>query len=103
MTDETWVSYALKTDELILKSDLHRSSASLNSQTAINSLNDSLEYILRTATNSIIPYKWSSNSHLDSKPKSLVTTHQHLKQLNGVILALRKSHRDKNIWPSQKE
>ncbi len=57
MTDETWASYALKTDELIIESDLHRSSASLNSQTDINSLNDSLKQILRTATNSIVPYK----------------------------------------------
>src|SRR6266540_1112005 len=31
MTDEIWVNYVLKTDELILKSDLHRSPASLNS------------------------------------------------------------------------
>ncbi len=75
MIDETWASYTLKIDELILKSDLHRSPASLNSQTNINSLNDSLEQILRTTTNSIIPYKWSSNSHIENKPKSLVITH----------------------------
>ncbi len=103
MTDETWTSYALKTDELIIESDLHRSSALLNSQSDINLLNDSLEQILRTATNSIVPYKWSSNSHIENKPKLLVITHQHLKQLNGVILALRKSNHDKNIWPSQKK
>jgi len=94
MTDETW---ALKTDKLVLESDLHRLPAPLNSQTAINSLNDSLEQILRTTTNSIIPYKWSSNSYIENKLKSLVTTHQHLKQLNGIILALRKSNHDKNI------
>ncbi len=82
---------------------MHRSSALLNSQTDINSLNDSLEQILRTATNSIVPYKWSSNSHIENKPKSLVISHQHLKQLNSVILALRQSNHDKNIWPSQKE
>src|SRR6266542_3227274 len=103
MTDETWASYALKIDELIIESNLHRPSASLNSQTAINSLNDSLKQILRTATNLVVPYKWSSNSHIENKPKSLVTTHQHLKQLNGVILALWQSNRDKNIWPSQKK
>ncbi len=57
MTDESWASYVLKTDELIIESDLHRSPASLNSQTDINSLNDSLEQILKTTTNSIIPYK----------------------------------------------
>ncbi len=100
MTDETWASYVFKTDELIIESDLHRSSTSLNSQIDINSLNDSLEQILRTATNSIISYKWSSNSHIKNKPKSLVITHQHLKQLNSIILALRQSNRDKNIWPS---
>ncbi len=82
---------------------MHRSSASLNSQSDINSLNDSLEQILRTVTNSIVPYKWSSNSHIENKPKSLVITHQHLKQLNGIILALRQSNRDKNIWPSKKK
>ncbi len=82
---------------------MHRFSASLNSQSNINSLNDSLEQILKTATNSIVPYKWSSNSHIENKLKSLVITHQHLKQLNGIILALRQSNRDKNIWPSQKE
>ena len=57
MTYEIWANYVLKTDELILESDLHRLPASLNSQTAINSLNDSLEQILRTATNLIISYK----------------------------------------------
>ncbi len=57
MTNKTWASYVLKTDELIIESDLHRSSTSLNSQTNINSLNDSLEQILRTATNSIVSYK----------------------------------------------
>ncbi len=35
--------------------------------------------------------------------KSLVSTHQHLKQLNQIILVLRKSNRDLNIWPSHKE
>ncbi len=75
MTDATWTNYVLKTDELIIESDLHRSSASLNSQTNINSLNDSLEQILRTTTNSVVPYKWSSNSHIENKPKSLVITH----------------------------
>ena len=97
MTDEIWASYTLKTDELIIESDLYRSSASLNSQTNINSLNDSLEQILKTTTNSIVPYKWSSNSHIKNKPKSLVITHQHLKQLNGIILALWQSNHDKNI------
>ena len=43
MTDEIWAVYTLKIDELILKFDLHRLPTSLNSQTAINSLNDSLE------------------------------------------------------------
>ena len=57
MTDDTWTNYALKTDELIIKVNLHCPSAPLTTQSALNSLNDSLEQILRMATNKCIPYK----------------------------------------------
>ena len=57
MTDDTWANYTLKTDELIIEANLHYSSASITIQSAFNSLNDSLEQILRIATNQCIPYK----------------------------------------------
>jgi len=97
MTDNTWANYALKTDELIIEANLHHPSDPITTQSALNSLNDSLEQILRTVTNKCIPYKWSSNNYFEHKPKSLVSTHQYLKQLNRIILALRKSNRDLNI------
>ncbi len=103
MTDNTWVNYALKTDELIIEANLHHPSAPITTQLALNSLNDSLEQILRTATDKCISYKWSSNSYFKNKPKFLVSTYQHLKHLNQIILALRKSNYDFNIWPSHKE
>ncbi len=82
MTDDTWADYTLKTDELIIEANLHHPSDPITTQSTLNSLNDSLEQILRTATNKCIPYKWSSNNYFKHKPKSLVSTHQHLKQLN---------------------
>ncbi len=103
MTDDIWANYAIKTDELIIEVNLYHPSDLIITQSTLNSLNDSLEQILRTATNKCIPYKWSSNSYFKNKPKSLVSTHQHLKQLNQIILVLRKSNRDLNIWPSHKE
>jgi len=103
MNDELWNNFALKTDELIIESGLHQLESPLTTLSAINSLNDSLEQILRTASNMIIPYKWSSDNYFDNKPKSLITTHQYLKKLNRIILALRQSNRDHNIWPSQQE
>jgi len=97
MTDDIWANYALKTNELIIETNLHHPSDPITTQSTLNSLNDSLEQILRMATNKCIPYKWSSNNYFEHKPKLLVSTHQHLKQLNRIILALRKSNRDLNI------
>src|SRR6266545_993038 len=77
MNDELWNNFALKTDELIIESGLHQLESALTTLSSINSLNDSLEQILRTASNMIIPYKWSSDNYFDNKPKSLITTHQH--------------------------
>jgi len=97
MTDDTLANYTLKTDELIIEANLHYSSDSITTQLALNSLNDSLEQILRMVTNKCISYKWSFNNYFEHKPKSLVITHQHLKQLNRIILALCKSNHDLNI------
>ena len=57
MTDDTWANYALKTDELIIEANLHHLSDLITTQLIFNSLNDSLEQILRTATDKCIPYK----------------------------------------------
>ena len=57
MTDDTWADYALKTDELIIEANLHYPSDPIITQSTLNLLNDSLEQILRTATNKCIPYK----------------------------------------------
>jgi len=57
MTNDTWANYAIKTDELIIEANLHHPSDLIITQSAFNSLNDSLEQILRTATNKYIPYK----------------------------------------------
>src|SRR6266540_7403489 len=57
MTDDTWVNYALKTNELIIEINLHHPFDPIITQSAINSLNDSLEQIFRMATNKCIPYK----------------------------------------------
>ena len=57
MTDDIWANYAIKTDELIIKANLHYHSDPITIQSALNSLNSLLEHILRTATNKCIPYK----------------------------------------------
>ncbi len=75
MTDNTWADYTLKTDELIIKANLHHPSDPITMQLALNSLNDSLEQILRMITNKCIPYKWSSNTYFEHKLKSLVSTY----------------------------
>ena len=43
MTNDTWADYALKTDKLIIKANLHYLSNPITIQSALNSLNDSLE------------------------------------------------------------
>ncbi len=57
MTDDTWANYTLKTDELIIEANLHHPSNPITIQSALNSLNDSLEHIFRIATDKCIPYK----------------------------------------------
>ncbi len=57
MIDEKWDNYILKTDKLVIKSNLHRSTNPITTQLAFNSLNDSLKQILRIVTNIIISSK----------------------------------------------
>ncbi len=57
MTDDTWADYTLTTDELIIEANLHHLFDPITTQLALNSLNNSLKQILRTATNKCIPYK----------------------------------------------
>ncbi len=103
MTNEQWANFILKTNELIVNSDLHQQSTLFNILSAINSLNNSLEQIFRITSNMTVSYKWSSNNYFENKPKSLITTHLHFKQLNCIILTLQKSNRNLNIWLSTKE
>ncbi len=57
MTDDTWADYTLKTDELTIEVNLQYPFDPITMQSALNSLNDSLEQILKMATNKCIPYK----------------------------------------------
>ncbi len=41
--DDIWADYTLKTNELIIKANLHHLSDPITTQSVLNSLNDSLE------------------------------------------------------------